>query len=152
MYILRKTINKAYFWNRTKRNLLKIQRKTLTTYSKKYVIGYIFSADGSEPSGRICTCSTMEHVQISSIHQTAAFLYLNKLVLLKARLNRNVHLHFSDFCKRHRVSHRVMTCWLTSYNLKLVNILSQTCALKGVGIPKNMVNLMFRYLLTKRRK
>lgn len=49
MYILRKTINKAYFWNRTKRNLLKIQRKTLTTYSKKYVIGYIFSADGSEP-------------------------------------------------------------------------------------------------------
>lgn len=125
------------FLEALKKELAKNPGTTLTAFCKKHAIDYGFfdrwlrtiGESFYKLRGEACTSPYTPNSQNT--------LYLNKLVLLKAELNENVHLRFSDFCKRHRVSHRGMACWLTSYNLDFADILAQICVAKGVEIPKS---------------
>ena len=79
----------------------KSRNNNIDAFCKRRAIIMIFSTYGSEPSGRVSTSYAVKRAPYTP--NCRNILYLNKLLLLKAGLNENVHLRFSDFCKRHHV-------------------------------------------------
>ncbi len=109
---------------------------TLVSFCEKQKLDYDHFNRWLRSIGSGFTKLCKEARRKAGLPQDSKEFYLNSLELLKTELNKDVNLHFVDFCAKHNISYRGMVNWLTINNMDFSSIRAQVCAAKGVDVPK----------------
>lgn len=120
-----------------KKELVQDPGQSLTAFCEEHSIHYDSFNKWLRATGRGFVKLRREIRISSGMPGDSNELYLKCLDLLKAELNENVHLRFTDFCQRHKVNYRSMSSWLASNCLDFAIIRAQICMAKGLEIPRN---------------